>query len=197
MRSGRSLSSAAGPSTGRTARTSKPPAAYEPNAAIGSYLIGGAFYRRHFADPTPAAVLLDTGGNLRAEAAVQHAIAPHRGTASMSDLNHVVANPRFLGSPFGAQANDRERGTDLALFCAAVLVHRGGCHGDFFVAVAHVSSLSARVSFPRIDISSATRGVISHLLSATLWPLRPCPTRQPDVYRSSPPLTARRRRGPG
>jgi putative ABC transport system permease protein len=52
---------------------------YQPNAAIGSYLIGDAFYRTHFAHPTPAAVLLDTNGGSRVEAAVAHAIAPHPG----------------------------------------------------------------------------------------------------------------------
>jgi putative ABC transport system permease protein len=52
---------------------------YQPNAAIGSYLIGDAFYRTHFADPTPAAILLDTNGGSRVETAVAHAIAPHRG----------------------------------------------------------------------------------------------------------------------
>src|SRR4029453_14774407 len=41
---------------------------YQPNAAIGSYLIGDAFYRTHFAHPTPAAVLLDTNGGSRVEA---------------------------------------------------------------------------------------------------------------------------------
>ncbi len=52
---------------------------YRPNAVIGSYLMGDAFYRSHYADPTPAAVLLDTDGSFRVETAVQHAIAPYRG----------------------------------------------------------------------------------------------------------------------
>jgi putative ABC transport system permease protein len=52
---------------------------YQPNAAIGSYLIGNAFYQSHYADPTPAAVLLDTHGSQRVERSVRHAIAPYRG----------------------------------------------------------------------------------------------------------------------
>ena len=52
---------------------------YQPNALIGSYLVGDAFYRSHYADPTPGAVLLDTSANPGAQRAVEHTIAPYPG----------------------------------------------------------------------------------------------------------------------
>jgi putative ABC transport system permease protein len=52
---------------------------YQPNSVIGNYLIGIDFYKSHYADPTPAAVLLDTDGGSRVASAVLNTIAPFRG----------------------------------------------------------------------------------------------------------------------
>jgi putative ABC transport system permease protein len=74
---------------------------YQPNAAIGSYLIGKAFYQSHYADPTPAAVLLDTVGSQRVETSVRHAIAPYRGlevqTAAQFEKSETAQVNQILG----------------------------------------------------------------------------------------------------
>ena len=48
---------------------------YQNNALIGSYLIGDAFYRAHFENPSPFAVLLQTHGSPGVQHAVEHALA--------------------------------------------------------------------------------------------------------------------------
>ncbi len=74
---------------------------YQPNAVIGSYLIGDAFYRSHYADPTPGAVLLDTDGSSRVEMLVRHAVAPYRGlqvqTAAEFKKSETAQVNRVLG----------------------------------------------------------------------------------------------------
>jgi putative ABC transport system permease protein len=48
---------------------------YQDNALIGSYLVGDAFYRSHFENPSPFAVLLQTDGSPGVQQAVAHALA--------------------------------------------------------------------------------------------------------------------------
>jgi putative ABC transport system permease protein len=50
---------------------------YKPNALIGSYLVGAAFFLAHFQHPLPGAVLLKTDGSAAAQQAVEHALAPY------------------------------------------------------------------------------------------------------------------------
>jgi putative ABC transport system permease protein len=48
---------------------------YQDNALIGSYLVGDAFYKSHFENPLPFAVLLKTDGSPGVQRAVEHALA--------------------------------------------------------------------------------------------------------------------------
>jgi putative ABC transport system permease protein len=74
---------------------------YQPNAAVGSYLIGNAFYQSHYDDPTPAAVLLDTDGSQRVETSVRRAIALYRGlqvqTAAQFKKSETAQVNQILG----------------------------------------------------------------------------------------------------
>ena len=50
---------------------------YKPNALIGSYVVGQAFYLSHYRNPLPGAVLLKTDGSAAVERAVNHLLAPY------------------------------------------------------------------------------------------------------------------------
>ena len=50
---------------------------YQPNALAGSYLVGDAFFLRHFQNPLPSAVLLKTDGSPGVQQAVEQALAPY------------------------------------------------------------------------------------------------------------------------
>ena len=50
---------------------------YRPNALVGKYLVGQAFFLRHFQNPQPGAVLLATGGAHGVQQAVTRALAPY------------------------------------------------------------------------------------------------------------------------
>ncbi len=50
---------------------------YQANALIGSYLVSAGFFGSHFSNPTPAALLLRTGGSGTVNHDVSHALAPY------------------------------------------------------------------------------------------------------------------------
>jgi putative ABC transport system permease protein len=50
---------------------------YQANALIGSYLVSTGFFRSHFSNPNPGALLLRTNGSGAAEKAVTNALAPY------------------------------------------------------------------------------------------------------------------------
>jgi putative ABC transport system permease protein len=50
---------------------------YQNNALIGSYLVGDAFYKSHFENPLPFAVLLTTDGSPGVQQSVAHALAAY------------------------------------------------------------------------------------------------------------------------
>jgi putative ABC transport system permease protein len=50
---------------------------YQANALIQSYLVSSPYFRTHFRDPHPGAVLVSTNGSAAAEAAVVRALAPY------------------------------------------------------------------------------------------------------------------------
>jgi putative ABC transport system permease protein len=50
---------------------------FKPNALIGSYLVGDAFFLAHFANPLPVAVLVQTGGAAATGAALVHGLAAY------------------------------------------------------------------------------------------------------------------------
>jgi putative ABC transport system permease protein len=50
---------------------------YQANALIGSYLVSAGFFGSHFSNPTPAALLLRTGGSGTVDHDVSHALAPY------------------------------------------------------------------------------------------------------------------------
>jgi putative ABC transport system permease protein len=50
---------------------------YKANALIGSYLVGAAFFLRHFQSPLPGAVLLKTDGSPSVEQAVNNALTAY------------------------------------------------------------------------------------------------------------------------
>jgi putative ABC transport system permease protein len=52
---------------------------YKPNALIGSYVVGEAFYLSHYREPLPGAVLLKTDGSASVVKAVEHLLAPYPG----------------------------------------------------------------------------------------------------------------------
>jgi putative ABC transport system permease protein len=50
---------------------------YQPNALIGSYLVGAGFFLTHYQNPLPGAVLLRTNGSPAVEREVSQALAPY------------------------------------------------------------------------------------------------------------------------
>jgi len=50
---------------------------YQPNALVGHFLVGDAFFVRHFQNPLPGAVLLKTDGSSGVQQAVARALAPY------------------------------------------------------------------------------------------------------------------------
>ncbi len=50
---------------------------YQPNALVGHFLVGDAFFVRHFQNPLPGAVLLKTDGSPGVQQAVARALAPY------------------------------------------------------------------------------------------------------------------------
>lgn len=74
---------------------------YQPNSVIGSYLVGDSFYKSHFANPSPAAVLLDTGGSPRVQTAVSDVVASYRGlqvqTAKQYKKSETAQVEQILG----------------------------------------------------------------------------------------------------
>lgn len=50
---------------------------YKPSSLIGSYVVGAGFFRSHFQNPLPVAVLLATDGRPGVGSAVRHALAPY------------------------------------------------------------------------------------------------------------------------
>ncbi len=50
---------------------------YQPNALVTSYLVGEGLFLRHYQDPLPEAVLLQTGGSAAAEQGVKQVLAPY------------------------------------------------------------------------------------------------------------------------
>ena len=50
---------------------------YQPNALVGHFLVGDAFFVRHFQNPLPGAVLLKTDGSTGVQQAVARALAPY------------------------------------------------------------------------------------------------------------------------
>jgi putative ABC transport system permease protein len=50
---------------------------FKPNALIGSYLVGDAFYLSHYQNPLPGGVLLRTNGSPSVEQEVKTALAPY------------------------------------------------------------------------------------------------------------------------
>jgi putative ABC transport system permease protein len=50
---------------------------YQDNQLIGHYLVSDNFYRQHFENPLPFAVLLKTDGSAGVQQAVQHALQPY------------------------------------------------------------------------------------------------------------------------
>jgi putative ABC transport system permease protein len=50
---------------------------YQPNALIGHYVVGAAYFRSHFENPLPIAVLLKTNGSTSVQDAVGHALGAY------------------------------------------------------------------------------------------------------------------------
>ncbi|HLI52499.1 MAG TPA: ABC transporter permease, partial [Thermomicrobiaceae bacterium] len=50
---------------------------YQANALIGSYFVGESFYRTHYQNPLPGAVLLKTNGRSSVEQAAKRVLAPY------------------------------------------------------------------------------------------------------------------------
>ncbi len=50
---------------------------FQPNALIGSYLVGAKFFLSHYENPLPGALLLSTDGNAAVENGVNRVLAPY------------------------------------------------------------------------------------------------------------------------
>jgi hypothetical protein len=73
----------------------------------------------------------------------------------MRNPNHVVADSRFLGGSLRTQANNHERGANLAAFAGSELVHRGSRGGYLGMGVAHDSLPCLTEVLSNLLVSSA------------------------------------------
>jgi putative ABC transport system permease protein len=74
---------------------------FKPNALITSFLVSDAFYRSHFQDPQPGAVLLTTGGGASVERSVQQALAAYPNVQVQSRAQFEKAQTKQVNQLLG------------------------------------------------------------------------------------------------
>ena len=124
---------------------------FQPNALAGKYLVSDAFFLRHFQNPLPGAVLLNTSGNSGVQQAVERALAPYPNV-------EVQSRAQFEASQ-SAQVNQL-LGLVYALLALAVLIALIGIVNTLMLSVferTHEIGLLRAVGMKRRQIRAMIR----------------------------------------
>ncbi len=124
---------------------------FQPNALAGKYLVSDAFFLRHFQNPLPGAVLLNTNGRSGVQQAVERALAPYPNV-------EVQSRAQFEASQ-SAQVNQL-LGLVYALLALAVLIALIGIVNTLMLSVferTHEIGLLRAVGMKRRQIRAMIR----------------------------------------